>query len=73
MSAYCAEQLLEAITTNDDFRGTAADGGGEMALPSLENVKTGACVRVGMRAVRTLLSMISSSTVLNQNNLRECQ
>ena len=41
VSAYCAEQLLEAITTNNDFKGKAEDGGGEQTIPSLENVKTG--------------------------------
>ncbi len=48
VSAYCAEQLLIAITTNDDFKGKAA-GSGEGVMPSLENVKTG--IKTGFLAL----------------------
>ena len=43
VSAYCAKQLLEAITTNEDFKNQSACSAAELskAGPSLENVKKG--------------------------------
>lgn len=49
VSAYCAEHLLEAITTNADFRGKAEEDGGNEFIPSVENVKTG--IKTGFLAL----------------------